>query len=205
MENCKLDLAYLSQCRNDVMSVNEYLKKFIPKFNLDTINGICVCYDNDLKYLLKSSKIEITDQEFIKPVDKDENLNLIHFKENDFIGACILVQNNIKYRIKLLAVNNLCCITVGYDFSSIKCCFDEDKNKVFRYTLKDCVEKDVFYGYFECVNISFQKMKELIQKAKNELEVENIQWNCDDLANKLQEKGYDVKFVYKEHEEILYV
>ena len=91
-----------------------------------------------------------------------------------------------------------------FDFTSIEC-FDEDKNKVFRYTLRDCVEKDVFYGYFECVNINFQKMKELIQNAKEELENENVHWNCNELANKLQEKGYDVKFVYKEHEEILYV
>ena len=209
MESCKLDLKYLKQCRNDFNSVYEYLKKFVSQLNLDTVDGIRICYDSDLKYLLKSSKIEVTDQEFIKPVDKDENLNLIHFKENDFIGACILVQNNIKYRIKLIAVNNACCFTIGYDFTSIECLDENNENKeinkVFRYTLKDCVERNVFYGYFECVNISFQKMKELIQKAKEELENENVHWNCNDLADKLQKKGYDVNFVYKKYEEILYI
>ena len=104
-----------------------YMERFCQLYNVNYEINFRMDYDHvvcdpdgDFDELCDDSIITYEEAFYINKVVREEDDNILNFKEHDYMGTVILVQEGKKYKANIIAYDNGCVLTDGFDLTSVR-------------------------------------------------------------------------------------
>lgn len=171
----------------DLNNVASNLNTLKDKYNLNIVDGLKICLDEDLECLLSDSGIDLDHILYLEhEFSFDDDYKPVGCDYGDLLYTYVLTQNNSKYKCNVYAVFNGMGVDEGFDFGNI-----EPLSDVEEFLVEYLVDKEDILNILNCRDNSpesclkdFIKEKVLISNK----DVLDINWDID-WYNSLAEFG----------------